>query len=176
MVKERKRLQFTHAAIKNLKSNQPAEAYTNYLHAFEFAPSDAIICRRIAEICFSKLNPSQPVEAFNWNKKASELMVAKSGKRFIEADFNNALIQSSIGRTNTSFNLYNQLLNYLKTEEPAQSNWIFKTYVYLGIIQERKDYLKETLDNFEKAESYAVTPNEKTSISNHLARVKGKLQ
>ncbi|RLD10399.1 MAG: hypothetical protein DRI44_06180 [Chlamydiae bacterium] len=175
MIEERKRLQFTHAAIKNLKNNQPDEAYTNYLHAFEAAPSNAITCRRIAEICFCKLNPTQPAEAFNWNKKASELMVAKSGKRFIEADFNNALIQSSIGRTNTSVNLYNQLLDYLKTEEPAQSNWLFKTYVYLGAIQERKDYLKETLDNFEKAANYATTPDEKNNISNHLARIRKKL-
>ena len=176
MIKERELSQFTHTAMKNMKSGLAQAAYTNYLDAYQVAPSNAVVCRRIAEICFYKSNPSRPLEAYNWNTRASELMVAKSGKRFVEADFNNAMIQSAIGRTNTAMKLYNQLLDYLKTEKPVQSNWIFKTYVYLGAIQERKDYLNETLDDFKKAEHYASTPNEKNTISNHLARIKGKLQ
>jgi len=175
MIKERKLSQFTRAAIKNLKADLPDAAYTNYLNAYEVAPSNSIICRRIAEICFYESVPARPLEAFSWNKKASELMLAKSGKKYVEAEFNNAMIQENIGRTNTAINLYKELIDYLKNEKPVQSNWIFKTYVYLGAARERKGNQDNALSDFQLAESYVTTPAERNSISTHLARMNEKL-
>ena len=176
MSDDRKVSQYTRAAIKSLKSENYAAAYTNYLNALTVSPSNAVFCRRLAEICFYKMKPNCPLEAYEWNKKASDYMLAKDGIKYIEADFNNAMIQTAIGRTNTAVNLYTQLLNYLNTEQPSQSNWLYKAYIYRGVINEKKDYLKETLTDFENAAKYATTPEEKASVSNHLSRIRKKLK
>jgi len=102
-------------------------------------------------------------------------MLAKSGKKYVEAEFNNAMIQENIGRTNTAINLYKELIDYLKNEKPVQSNWIFKTYVYLGAARERKGNQDNALSDFQLAESYVTTPAERNSISTHLARMNEKL-
>ncbi len=176
MINDREVSGFTRAAVKNLKTGYPGAAYTNYLNAYEIAPSNAIICRQIAEICFTKLVPPQPLEAIEWNTKASKIMQMKSGKRFIEAEFNSALIQENIGRVNTAIRLYKELVDYLNTEKRLQTNWLFKTYVYLGAAREKKGHLKETLSAFQNAEKYVTTPAERNSISTHITRMKQKLQ
>ena len=176
MINDREVSGFTRAAVKNLKTGSPDAAYTNYLNAYEIAPSNAIICRQISEICFTKLLPPRPLEAIEWNTKASKIMQLNSGKKFIEAEFNSALIQENIGRVNTAIKLYEEIVDYLNSEKRLQTNWLFKTYVYLGAAREKKGHLKETLLNFQNAENYVTTPAERNSISTHITRMKQKLQ
>ena len=176
MIQKRKIAQLTRSAVNNLKNKNFSAAYTNYINALVVSPSNAVYCRRLAEICFYKFSPPKPLEAYDWNKKASDYQLAADGKRFVEADFNNAMIQTAIGKTNTAINLYTKLLDYLNTDMPAQSNWLYKTYIYRGVLKEKKDYLKETFSDFLNAEKFAVSPQDKNSISNHLTRIRKKLK